>query len=167
MRFDKSNTIHHTAIIADNVEIGKNNVIGPYTVIGEHGAIRGEYDFTGKIIIGDNNIIGAHCAVMLGVKGSTRIGNGNLIMNYVNVGHNVKIGNMNEIGAGTIIGGHCTIKSYNKIKLACTIRNRIEIGSGYLIGMMANVVGTIKDRDVFYGNPATLQGHQHEKALND
>jgi len=166
MRFDKSNTIHPTALIADNVEIGKDNIIGPYTVIGEKGFIRGEYDFTGIIKIGNNNIIGAHCAIMYGVKGMTEIGNGNLIMNYVNVGHNVQIGNMNEIGAGTIIGGYVHIKSYNKIKLACTIRNRMTIGSGNLIGMRANVIEPVMDRAIMYGNPATLHGHQPEKEAN-
>ena len=38
--YDESNEIHETAIIFPNVKIGKNNIIGAYSVIGGNGEIR-------------------------------------------------------------------------------------------------------------------------------
>lgn len=45
------NTIHSTALIDDNVELGNNNEILPYTVL------------KGPLKIGDNNLIGPHVVI--------------------------------------------------------------------------------------------------------
>lgn len=147
------NEVHRTAIIGDNVIIGKGNVIMPYAVIGERGFIR-DAKTKGEVIIGNNNKIGCYVAVMSGADNLTSIGNNNLIMNYVNIGHNAKVGNDNEIGAGTVVGGHAEIGNRIQIKLHCLIRNRIKIGDGITIGMGTNVVKSIDEKKVYYGNPA-------------
>jgi len=121
------NYIHETAIIGKNVEIGTGNVIMPYAVIGETGFIRDADNQKGKVVIGDNNKIGCHASIMTGEKGETIIGNDNLIMNYANIGHDVKIKSNCEIGPGVIIGGHSTVDEEVKIKIGALIRNRINI----------------------------------------
>ena len=51
----KGNLIHKTAIINwKKLSIGKNNIIGPYVVIGNF-AQHPKMKSNGKIIIGDNN----------------------------------------------------------------------------------------------------------------
>ena len=150
---DGRNRIHKTAIIADNVKLGRGNTILPYSVIGYPGAIRGIEGYKGKIEIGDNNFIGAHVTIMAG-KESTRIGDKNIIMNHVNIGHDTDIGYNNEIGAGTILGGHVTIGDTNKIKIGCIIRNRVLIGNNNTIGQGSNIVQGIKNFKTVYGNPA-------------
>ena len=55
-----SNTIHKTAIVGQQVKLGKNVNIGPYAVI------------DGQVTLGDDVVIGAHCVV----EGHTTIGNG-------------------------------------------------------------------------------------------
>ena len=141
---DKNNNlIHQTALISDNVILGKNNKIMPYSVIGESGFIRNSENASGKIIIGNNNIIGCHTAIMIGESDETIIGNNNLIMNYVNIGHNVKIDNNCEIGVGSKICGWAEISNNVMIKADCTIRNRKKIGENCLIGMGSNIVKDI------------------------
>lgn len=149
-----NNIVHSSAVISENVHIGKNNVIYPYAVLGAHGFIRESRQFEGKIIIGDNNQIGCHTSIMVGVSGVTIIGDGNMIMNYVNIGHDVTIGHVNEIGVGTIIGGWTVIGNENKIKIGCTIRNRIKIGNKCIVGMGSNVVKDVPDGVKVIGNPA-------------
>ena len=149
-----TNKIHSTAIIDDNVTLGENNIIYPYTVIGMKGCIRNGDDKVGKIIIGDNNWIGTNVSIMSGENGITKIGDNNLIMNYVNIGHDVTIGNNNEIGVGTIIAGWVKVGNKNKIKLSVIIRNRKTIGDETLIGMGAVVTKDIEDGVTSYGNPA-------------
>lgn len=65
-----ANQIHATAIIADNVEMGDNNVIGAYAVI--------EAD----VVMGDGNQIGSHTCV----KRWTRMGNNNVIYDHAMLG---------------------------------------------------------------------------------
>lgn len=148
-----SNKIHNTAVIGENVTMGNNNIIYPYSVIGLPGFIRDSESATGNIIIGDNNKIGNHVSIMCGVSGNTKIGCNNLIMNYVNIGHDVVIGNYNEIGVSSILAGWSKIGDYNKIKLNVSVRNRIIIGNNNLIGMGSNVISDIPDDCVSYGNP--------------
>jgi len=150
-----TNKIHATAIIGENVELGENNIIYPYSVIGELGFIRDYESQNGKIIIGDNNWIGCHTAIMAGEKGETIIGNKNLIMNYVNVGHNVEIGSYNEIGAKSLLAGWSVVGDQNKIKLNCTLRNRKIIGSYNIIGMGSNIVKDLGSHGLYHGNPCT------------
>lgn len=146
--------IHETAIIHDNVTLGNNVTIGAYCVIGSPGAIRNSEKRNGEVYIGDNTVIQNHVCIMVGEEGVTRIGKNNLIMNYVNIGHNCYIGDNNEIGVGTIMGGWSRMEDNNKIKLRCTIRNRVSIGGNNLVGMCSNVVKSILSHKVCYGNPA-------------
>lgn len=149
-----SNHIHETAIIGDNVKLGKGNVIMPYAVIGETGFIRDSKKGRRMVYIGDNNKIGCHASIMSGMEGDTVIGNNNLIMNYANIGHDVLIESDCEIGAGVIIAGFSRICSKVKIKIGALIRNRITIGKSSLIGMGAVVINDVKEHQTVLGNPA-------------
>jgi len=147
--------IHETAVIGDNVTMGKKNIILPYAVIGETGFIRNAEKSEGKVVIGDNNIIGCFTNIMVGKEGSTIIGSDNLIMNHCNIGHNVEISHHVEVGVGTIIAGHAEIQEHVKIKSGCTIRNRIKIIDNAIIGQGSNVVNSLDVEDSLYvGNPA-------------
>lgn len=148
------NIIHPTAIIGDNVELGTGNEIGAYTVIGHFGFQRSAKSKKGKIIIGNNNRIGNHVNIMAGEEGETTIGDDNMIMNGCNIGHNVQVGDNNEIGVGTMVLGFAKIGNENKIKAHCSIRNRVAIGNNNLIGMGSNVVESIGNYEKWLGNPA-------------
>jgi len=150
---DKNNKIHETAIICDNVTLGSNNIIYPYCVIGMLGFIRGKDEGTGEIIIGDNNKLGNHVIIMSSFEGKTIIGNDNLIMNYVNIGHDVIIGSNNEVGPRSILAGWSSIGDNNKLKIAVNVRNRVKIGNTNIIGMSSNVVSNIDSDTLSYGNP--------------
>lgn len=161
-RFDPSNKIHSTAIIHDCVEMGKNNTIGAYCVIGGDGEIRGVHDFKGKVIIGDGNKISELVTIQRPEKQTeTRIGNNNIIMAHCHLGHDSEIGNDCEISTHSVIGGYTKIGNGVKIKLNSTIRNRKKVGDHALIGMGSNVVCDVPENEVWMGNPARLK---HEKA---
>jgi UDP-N-acetylglucosamine acyltransferase len=155
-RFDESNQIHETAIIYDCVELGKNNIIGPYTVIGSNGEIRGCKEFNGKVIIGDGNVISEHVTIQrpAPAEQSTVIGNNNIIMAHAHIGHDVQIGDNCEICTGVILGGYAKIKNKVKLKLGVTVRNRKVIEEEALVGLGAAVVKDVEAKSVVVGNPA-------------
>lgn len=152
------NEIHRTAIIHPNVTLGKGNVIGAYCVIGGNGEIRGKDpdDFSGKVIIGDNNIISEFVSIQrpFDHDKSTIIGNNNIIMAHVHIGHDVKTGNDCEVCTGSVIGGYAQIMNGAKIKLNCVIRNRVFIGENAIVGMGSVVACNVSHGTVVYGNPA-------------
>ncbi len=155
-KFHPSNSIHPTAIIYDNVTLGKNNKIGAYTVIGSNGEIRGIENFEGTVEVGNGNIISELVTIQRpAVKNQkTVIGNNNMIMAHSHIGHDASIGDSCEISSGSIIGGYTTIEDNVKIKLGCIIRNRKVVKSNSLVGMGSVVVKDVEANSVVYGNPA-------------
>jgi len=152
---ERGNKIHSSAIVGDNVELGYNNKIHPLAVLGMPGFIRDSELASGRIIIGDNNQIGNHTSIMVGQEKNTIIGNNNLIMNYVNIGHDVSIGNDNEIGVRSLLAGYSKIGDRNKIKINCTLRNRKIIGNDNIIGMCSSITKDFEiDGWLIYGSPA-------------
>jgi UDP-N-acetylglucosamine acyltransferase len=65
-----SNEIHPTAVVAEDLQLGDDNVIGPYAVI--------ETD----VVIGDGNRLEAHAVL----KSGSRLGNGNRIAEHAVLG---------------------------------------------------------------------------------
>jgi acyl-[acyl carrier protein]--UDP-N-acetylglucosamine O-acyltransferase len=155
--FMGTNKIHKSVAFFGEIEMGENNIFYPNCVIGIPGFIRKSGLFEGKVTIGDDNWFGCNVSVMIGKSGETKIGNNNLIMNYVNIGHNVSIGDNNEIGVNSVIAGWAEVGNKNKIKLSVSVRNRKIIGNNCLIGMGSVVVKDVQDDCIIYGNPAKVR----------
>lgn len=155
------NKVHITAIVHDDVIIGKGNIIGPYAVIGSNGEIRGKdpRGFKGKVIIGNNNVISEHVTIQrpFDAECSTVLGDNNIVMAHSHFGHDVNVGNNTEICTSTVLGGYVTIKDGAKLKIGCLIRNRITVGENAIIGMGAVVTKNVEDNSVVYGNPARVK----------
>jgi acyl-[acyl carrier protein]--UDP-N-acetylglucosamine O-acyltransferase len=91
------------------------------------------------------------------------IGNENLIMAHAHIGHDAYIGNGCEICTSSVIGGFVTIYDRVKVKLNCTIRNRLIIGMDSIIGMGSVVTKDVPAFTTVYGNPA----REKEKTINE
>lgn len=102
--------------IGDNAIIGKNNRIFQYASIGDdpidYTYKQGEFS---QVVIGDNNVI-RECATIHGGTskeiGITSVGSNNLIMCYVHIGHDCKVGNNISLVNGVGLAGHVHIKDY-------------------------------------------------------
>jgi len=154
------NQVHKTAIIHPNVEMGKGNIIGAYSVIGGNGEIRNTdwTEFKGKVVIGDNNTISEFVSIQRPLEEgqTTNIGSNNIIMAHCHVGHDAKIGDNIELSSGAIIGGYAQISDGAQIKLGAIIRNQAKIGPNALVGMGGVVVNDINADEIVVGNPASF-----------
>ena len=103
------------AIIEGQTKIGKNNKIFQFASIG---AIPQDKKYQGEetfLEIGDNNVFREFCTVHLGTTqggGVTKIGNNNLVMNYVHIAHDCIIGNEVVFSNNASLAGHVIVGDY-------------------------------------------------------
>ncbi|WP_419870136.1 UDP-3-O-(3-hydroxymyristoyl)glucosamine N-acyltransferase [Chryseobacterium sp. CT-SW4] len=132
--------IHPSAVIGNNVKIGKNTHIFPHVVIGDRTVIgdnviiqagtvlggdafyyrklNGNFDrmiSVGNVVIENNVEIGNNCTIDRGVTDSTVIGEGSVLDNLIQIGHD------------TVIGKKCLIASQVGIAGCCIIEDEVTI----------------------------------------
>ncbi|MBT2622905.1 MULTISPECIES: LpxD N-terminal domain-containing protein [Chryseobacterium] len=181
--------VHSTAVIGNNVRIGKNSLIFPNVVIGDRTIIgdnvviqsgtvlggdafyyrklNGNFDrliSVGNVIIENNVEIGNNCTIDRGVTDSTIIGEGSVLDNQIQIGHDTIIGKKCLIASQVGIAGCCIIgdevtlwgqvgiASGNKIEggsvlLGKTGVNR-DLEKGTYIGMFAEDFKTYLKKEV-------------------
>lgn len=126
--------IHPSAVVGNNIKIGKNTLIFPNVVIGDRTVIgdnviiqsgtvlggdafyyrklNGSFDrliSVGNVVIEDNVEIGNNCTIDRGVTDSTIIGEGSVLDNQIQVGHDTVIGKKCLIASQVGIAGCCII----------------------------------------------------------
>ena len=103
-----------------------------------------------SVQMGCGNVILANSVI----NSNVTMGDFNTVQSNVLIGHDNKIGNSN------FFTGHCAIGSNNTIGDACffglntSVNNYISIGNYVFCGMASNVIGSVEDDTIVYGNPA-------------
>ncbi len=152
------------SIIGPDVEIGAGTVIGPHvvikgpTVIGQHNRIfqfssvgedtpdlkyKGEAT---RLVIGDHNTIREGVTIHRGTvqdRSETTIGNHNLLMAYVHVGHDSVIGNHCILVNNTALAGHVWVDDWAILSGFTLVHQFCRIGAHSFSGM-----GTAIGKDV-------------------
>lgn len=107
--------LHANVVIGKNVRIGQNNQFFPNCVIGGRPQILGlnEDDEVGAIVIGDNNTVREQVTIHLSMHPGelTKIGNENLLMIGVHIGHDCTIEDRIVMSNYVQISGHCRIET--------------------------------------------------------
>jgi UDP-N-acetylglucosamine acyltransferase len=152
-----ANKIHKTAIVGEQVKLGKNVNIGPYAVI------------DGQVSLGDDVVIGAHCVV----EGRTAIGKGCQVFTgavvgsppqdrkhqmkdkvFLNIGANNIFREYVTVNPGTLEGGGTTSIGDNNLFMACChVAHDCNIGDECVLANYVGLSGhvTIEDRAVIGG----------------
>ena len=133
----KGNLIHRTAVIDwKSLKIGKNNIIGPYVVVGNKAQWKNKIN-KGKIIIGNNNTFNEYVNIHLPttLKKITHIGNDNYIMNSTTIDHDCYLENNITLSSNVILGGNLYIMRYANLGIKTIVHQNQVIGSYSMIGM--------------------------------
>ena len=149
------------AVIAGKTSIGKGNHIFSHAVIG---SIPQDLKFNGEdveLIIGDHNKIREFTLLNPGTKGGgsiTKIGNNNLLMGYVHLGHDVIIGNNCILANGATLAGHVELGNNVVIGGLTPIHQFVHIGDYAMIGGASALTQDIPPYCLAEGNRAVLRG---------
>jgi UDP-N-acetylglucosamine acyltransferase len=141
--------IHETAVVSPEAQLGKNVVVGPYSVINE------------EVVIGDDTVIGAHVLIdkwttigqrnkiftgavigtesqdlkYAGEKSFVRLGDDNIIREYV------------TINRATVAGGTTIIGNANTILAYCHIAHDCVLGNNIIISNVTTLAGHVEVED--------------------
>lgn len=171
------------SIIGPDVEIGSGTVIEPHviikgpTVIGKNNRI---YQFSSvgedtpdlkykgedtRLVIGDNNVIREGVTIHRGTvqdRSETTIGNDNLIMAYVHIGHDSVVGNHCIIVNNAALAGHVIVEDWAIISGFSMVHQFCRIGSHCFTGMGAGIGKDVPAYVMVTGNPASAKGINSE-----
>lgn len=191
---DKKTGIHPTAIIDPTAEIGVGVTIGSGVVVGKNskigdgtridsnavidinttigqnctimtGAVLGgapqDYKFHGEdtyLRIGDGNIIREYVTIhrASGQGESTEIGNNNMLMAYCHVGHNCKLGNNITMANMVGISGHVHVEDKVVFGGIVGVHQKVRIGKLAMVGGFSKVVQDVPPFVVADGRPTKV-----------
>jgi len=163
--------------VGHGVAIGRDTVVGngcsiAFALIGERvridsGARIGESGFgwamsreghkwvpqLGRVIIGNDVYVGANTTIDRGAGPDTVIGNGVLIDNLVQIGHNVTIGD-GAILAGMVgLAGSVKIGAYALVGAGAGVADHVEIGEGAMISARSGIMDDVPAGERWVGLP--------------
>ncbi|AFL67529.1 acyl-ACP--UDP-N-acetylglucosamine O-acyltransferase [Sulfurospirillum barnesii] len=153
--------------IAQGSHIYGNTTIGKYNEIFSHavlGSIPQDLKYAGEeveLIIGDYNKIREFTLFNPGTLGGgsqTVIGNHNLFMGYVHVGHDVHIGNHCILANAATLAGHVELGSYAVIGGMTPVHQFVKIGDFAMIAGASALSQDIPPFCLAEGNRAILRG---------
>ena len=154
-------TIAHNTCIYGKTTIGKNNRIFSNAVIG---SIPQDLKYNGEdveLIIGDDNTIREFTLFNPGTKGGggkTIIGNHNLFMGYVHLGHDVIIGNHCILANAATLAGHVELGDHVVIGGMTPVHQFVHIGDYAMVGGASALAQDVPPFCMAEGNRATLRG---------
>ncbi len=133
-------------VIAGDTAIGTGTKIWPFASIGSQPQ---DLKYNGeptRLVIGKNNHIREYVTINPGTEGGggvTRIGDGNLLMIQVHVGHDSQLGNNIVIANDVQIAGHVVIGDNAVIGSMAGLHQFCRVGKGAMIGAASIVVNDV------------------------
>ncbi len=145
--------------------IGRNNKILQFSSVGEDTPDLKYQGEPTRLVIGDNNTIREGVTIHRGTvqdRGETTIGDNNLLMAYVHIGHDSVIGNHCILVNNTALAGHVHVHDWAILSGFTLVHQHCRIGA-HSFSAMGTAVG--KDIPAFVmvaGNPAEARSMNFE-----
>lgn len=157
----KNCEIHANVTINDHSIIGDNVVIHSGTVLGANAFYykKRESGFdrlksVGNVIIENNVEIGANCTIDRGVSASTIIGEGTIMDNLIQIGHDTIIGKKCLIASQVGIAGCVNVEDEVSIWGQVGVTSGVTIGAKAVLLAQAGVSKSLEGGKSYFGYPA-------------
>ncbi|MCF7809707.1 acyl-ACP--UDP-N-acetylglucosamine O-acyltransferase [bacterium] len=145
--------IHKTALVSDNVELGENIQIGPFSIIEDNAKIGDNCNIGAHVQISSGVILAEDCKVFNGAilgtipqdlkfegeQSALEIGSGTVIREYCTLNRGTSGG-----GGVTSVGSNCLLMAYAHVAHDCHIGDNVILANGVTMAghvTIANDVG--------------------------
>lgn len=164
--------ISEHSVIGDRTRIEAHCVISKWTTIGEdnhffYGAVIGtepqDHKYNGElaqVFIGNRNVIREYVTINrpTGKEAITRIGDDNMLLTGVHLGHNCTIGNNCNLTNQVNLAGHTVVADRVNIGGLVGVHQFVRIGFGAMIGGYSRLAQDVPPFMLVEGNPAMVRG---------
>lgn len=156
---DGCRLISHVVIEGPNTLIGADNTVYPFSVLGAAPQVLDDAGEDTGLVIGDRNTFREMQSVHRGsgTDGQTRIGNDNLLMSHVHVGHDCTVGSHNVLASYVGLSGHVTVHDHVTMGGQAGVAQRRRVGSHSYIGGASAIDKDVPPYAAGYGNRLTIR----------
>jgi UDP-N-acetylglucosamine acyltransferase len=145
--------------------IGNNNKIFQFSTIGEDTPDLKYKGEATRLVIGDDNVIREGVTIHRGTiqdRSETTIGDNNLVMAYVHIGHDSVVGNNTILVNNASLAGHVVVGDWAIVSGYALIHQFCVIGSHSFVGMGSGVKHDVAAYCTVMGFPAEIKGLNSE-----
>jgi UDP-N-acetylglucosamine acyltransferase len=161
VRIGRRCRIGASAVIDGWTEIGDETQVFPFASVGlapQDLKYRGEET---RVVIGRGNTIREFVTIHRGTQGGgglTTIGDRNLLMAYVHIAHDCRIGNHTIFGNAATLGGHVWVEDYATISAFSGVHQFCRVGEHAFVGGYSVVTKDAMPFAKTVGNRARIYG---------
>jgi UDP-N-acetylglucosamine acyltransferase len=161
VRLGRGCRVGASAVIDGWTDVGDDTQVFPFASVGlapQDLKYRGEKT---RLVIGRGNVIREFVTIHRGTEGGgglTAIGDRNLLMAYVHVAHDCRIGNHTIFGNAATLGGHVWVEDYATISAFSGVHQFCRVGEHAFIGGYSVVTKDAMPFAKTVGNRARIYG---------
>lgn len=162
VKIGKNTKLLSHVIVEGNTELGENNVVYPFAVVG---APPQDLKYQGeatRLVIGDHNTIRESVTLNTGTVqggGVTQIGSHNLIMAYVHLGHDCILGDHVILANATGLAGHVTVEDHATLTGQVGVSQFVRVGAHAYIGGQSGLEKDVPPFAIAHGSrPCRVKG---------
>ena len=160
VEIDEGTRVHSHVVIKGPTRIGKGNEIYQFSSVGEDTPDLKYKGEPTRLVIGDNNVIREGVTIHRGTvqdRSETTIGDNNLLMAYVHIGHDSVIGNHCILVNNAALAGHVYIDDWAILSGFTLVHQFCKIGAHAFTGMGSAIGKDVPAYVIVNGNPAAAK----------
>jgi len=162
VKLGKGTVLKSHVVIEGCTELGDENHVSSFAVLGGPPQDLKYNNENTKLVIGKNNRIREGVTINLGTTqggGVTQLGDNNLLMSYVHVGHDCKIENSTVLSSGVGLSGHVHVEDYVIICGMSGVSQFVRLGEYTYVGGKSSISKDIPPYSIGYGSrPFQIKG---------
>ncbi len=149
------------AYVTGRTSVGPRTRIFAFAVVGEEPQDKSFSGEASQLVIGADNVIREHCSLHTGTRkggGTTRIGDDNLLMNSVHVGHDAQIGSHCILASYSAVAGHVGVEDFAVLGAYTGVHQFCRIGESAMAAGGSKCAQDVPPYALVHGDRARLKG---------
>ena len=151
--------IHHHGCVEGYTELGEDNEIFPFAIIG--GKTHDLKYLGGRpgLKIGNNNVFREYTTIHTATNDDqfTTIGNHNVLLAYSHIAHDCQIGNHLIMSSHSALAGHVVVEDHVNIAWSAGVHQYCHLGEYCMVGACSKIVQSVLPYMLVDGNPAVVR----------